>query len=430
MAYNEALLHRFGVFGADGGPGPGVEKVIKNLTRGSLANLFRPSPDVGTARKGDRVRKTVEEPTWDSRLPDDIEFEIHLLDWLFALEGANGVFEPEETFITQSSHSFREDRCWHSTFRCLSLKAQGTKEGGNLIAARHGKKSSPVQSLVLKIEGLQALKPRVIGNSSHQIRDFAGNVQMNSSVEYLDCGGADFSYCGSPNPGQSGAILADNISGLRDIGSSITSSEVRLESSHLGSFSAADPSVTSKSGFDFEIQLEEPEDDDGMDIGMGGWVVKICKAAVREPVEVGATRVEVEYMVELFKSEIESASRIAAGGLRLLQLHKTIGHSAIDQLTHFGGGGLDRVLTPGSREKSRRFSDGSVSSLPSFRKSFKKENTLSKLEASISETETLCSKLYQQLSLKTDSATAAELKLLVDQIKSSQTLLGNLKNEL
>lgn len=98
---------------------------------------------------GDRVRKTVEEPTWDSRLPDDIEFEIHLLDWLFALEGANGVFEPEETFITQSSHSFREDRCWHSTFRCLSLKAQGTKEGGNLIAARHGKKSSPVQSLVV-----------------------------------------------------------------------------------------------------------------------------------------------------------------------------------------------------------------------------------------------------------------------------------------
>ena len=52
--------------------------------------------------------------------------------------------------------------------------------------------------------------------------------------------------------------------------------------------------------------------------------------------EVQATRHEVEYMVELFKSEIESASRIAAGGLKLLQLHKTIGVSAIDQLTHFG----------------------------------------------------------------------------------------------
>lgn len=52
MSYNEALLHRFGVFDADGGPGPEVEKVIKSLTKGSLANLFRPSPDMGAGRKG------------------------------------------------------------------------------------------------------------------------------------------------------------------------------------------------------------------------------------------------------------------------------------------------------------------------------------------------------------------------------------------
>jgi len=94
-----------------------------------------------------------------------------------------------------------------------------------------------------------------------------------------------------------------------------------------------------------------------------------------------------------------------------------------------GSGGLDRVLTP-DREKSRRFSDGSVSSLPSFRKSFKKESTLSKLEASISETETLCLRLHQQLNLRTDLVIPAELKALVDQIKSSQALLGHLKNEL
>jgi hypothetical protein len=52
MAYNEALLHRFGVFDADGGPGPDVEKVIKSLSRGSLSNLFKPKPDVGASRKG------------------------------------------------------------------------------------------------------------------------------------------------------------------------------------------------------------------------------------------------------------------------------------------------------------------------------------------------------------------------------------------
>lgn len=53
MAYNEALLHRFGVFGADGGPGREVQKVIKSLSRGPLANLFRPSKDVkGVGRTG------------------------------------------------------------------------------------------------------------------------------------------------------------------------------------------------------------------------------------------------------------------------------------------------------------------------------------------------------------------------------------------
>ncbi|KAG0586203.1 hypothetical protein KC19_2G072000 [Ceratodon purpureus] len=430
MAYNEALLHRFGVFDADGGPGPEVEKVIKSLSRGSLANLFRPKPDVGASKKGDKGKTTVQEPTWDVGLPDDIEFEIHLLDWLFALEGAEGVSGPEGTPGGQGSHSFREDRCWHSTFRCLSLKAQGTKEAGIQIAARHGTRSSPVQSLVMQIEGLQALKPRFTGNPSHEVRDAVEDLQVRSSV-YFDCGGLDSVYSSFAKHEQNGAHLAAGVYGVDDVCLDRNSSDRGLDSLHRGAFSAADPSVTSKSGFDFEIQLEETEDEDGIGIGMGGWGVKICKAAVREPVEVEATRREVEYMVELFKSEIESASRIAAGGLKLLQLQKTIGHSAIDQLTHFGSGGLDRVLTP-DREKSRRFSDGSVSSLPSFRKSFRKESTttLTRLEASISETETLCLKLYQQLSLRTDSVAAAEMKVLIDQIRSSQALLGNLKNEL
>ena len=101
---------------------------------------------------GDKGKKSVkQEPTWDVGLPDDIEFEIHLLDWLFALEGADSVSEPARTPLSHGLHSFREDRCWHSTFRCLSLKAQGTKEAGNQRAARQGTRSSPVQSLVVSI---------------------------------------------------------------------------------------------------------------------------------------------------------------------------------------------------------------------------------------------------------------------------------------
>ena len=101
---------------------------------------------------GDKGEKTtVLEPTWEVGLPDDIEFEIHLLDWLFALEGADSVSEPEGPPGRHGPYSSREDRCWHSTFRCLSLKALGTKEAGNQLAARHGTKSSPVQSLVVSM---------------------------------------------------------------------------------------------------------------------------------------------------------------------------------------------------------------------------------------------------------------------------------------
>lgn len=127
----------------------------------------------------------------------------------------------------------------------------------------------------MQIEGLQALKPRF--SSIHSVGDVSDSTLLSSSMEYLDCGGVDLS---PTNYGQNGARVASD-DGVSDIGLDGNSSENSL---HPGSFSPADPSVTSKSGFDFEIQLEEPEDDDGIDIGMGGWVVKICKAAVREPV--------------------------------------------------------------------------------------------------------------------------------------------------
>lgn len=43
MNYTEALLHRFGILGEDGGPGEGLLKGIKHLSSGPLANLFKSS---------------------------------------------------------------------------------------------------------------------------------------------------------------------------------------------------------------------------------------------------------------------------------------------------------------------------------------------------------------------------------------------------
>lgn len=52
--------------------------------------------------------------------------------------------------------------------------------------------------------------------------------------------------------------------------------------------------------------------------------------------EMKATKAEVEYLIQLGKLEVEAASRVAAGVLKLLQLHGAVGLSAIDQLNSIG----------------------------------------------------------------------------------------------
>lgn len=44
MNYTEALLHRFGILGPDGGPGKGLSKGLDNLQAGPLSKLFKTSP--------------------------------------------------------------------------------------------------------------------------------------------------------------------------------------------------------------------------------------------------------------------------------------------------------------------------------------------------------------------------------------------------
>lgn len=43
MNYNEALLHRFGILGPDGGPGAGLSKGLHHISSGPLSKLFKPS---------------------------------------------------------------------------------------------------------------------------------------------------------------------------------------------------------------------------------------------------------------------------------------------------------------------------------------------------------------------------------------------------
>lgn len=43
MNYAEALLHRFGILGPDGGPGEGLSRGLQHLSKGPLSKIFKPS---------------------------------------------------------------------------------------------------------------------------------------------------------------------------------------------------------------------------------------------------------------------------------------------------------------------------------------------------------------------------------------------------
>jgi hypothetical protein len=52
MNHAEALLHRFGILGPDGGPGEGLSKGLENLSTGPLSKLFKGSPLIDNLKEG------------------------------------------------------------------------------------------------------------------------------------------------------------------------------------------------------------------------------------------------------------------------------------------------------------------------------------------------------------------------------------------
>ncbi|KAF6159237.1 hypothetical protein GIB67_032008 [Kingdonia uniflora] len=122
MNYAESLLHRFGIIGPDGGPGEGLSKGLKNLSAGPLSRLLRTSPIIeevldGSSENGKAVGFL------DLGQPDDIDLSIELKDWLFALEGAQ---EIAERWWFHNEDVGREERCWHTMFQSLLVKAKSS----------------------------------------------------------------------------------------------------------------------------------------------------------------------------------------------------------------------------------------------------------------------------------------------------------------
>lgn len=129
----------------------------------------------------------------------------------------------------------------------------------------------------MRIEGLQALKPRLPSTSATET-----DLKARSNASGLVSEGRVFQD--STFGGTQAAQNQTNSAWSKDCEMMSTDSgmgqEVMIKESPL----AANPSVTSKSGFDVEVRLVEREDDVDVDIGMGEWRVESFKAAVSEPV--------------------------------------------------------------------------------------------------------------------------------------------------
>lgn len=77
--------------------------------------------------------------------PDDVDVSIELKNWLFALEGTEEIAEKR-----RFSDSSRAQRCWHTTFRSLQVKAKSSQR--HLLNSReipYGRKKQAIEYITV-----------------------------------------------------------------------------------------------------------------------------------------------------------------------------------------------------------------------------------------------------------------------------------------
>ncbi|EPS59717.1 hypothetical protein M569_15088, partial [Genlisea aurea] len=172
MNYAESLLRRFGIFGPDGGPGEGLTRGLEYLSDGPLLKLFQASPVWSRDSNGGSFDDGKQSSLLHLGVPDDVDVSVELKDWLFALEGAQEVFD--SLYARDSS---REERSWHATFRSLKVKAES---GSNRFSfgrtKRDGKQQQhPIEMITVGMENLQILKPMAELSNSTPDDETAGS---------------------------------------------------------------------------------------------------------------------------------------------------------------------------------------------------------------------------------------------------------------
>lgn len=286
MNYAEALLHRFGILGPDGGPGEGLSKGIERLSLSPLSKLFKASSPIianePTRRNGnDDSDNSTDTDSGFLNLgaPDDVDICIEFRNWLFALEGAQ---DTPRIIISEIEGSVREELCWHTAFRSLQVKAYSNPK--HVVVGKEKKsykpKKYPIELITVGVEGLEILKPQALN------------------------------------------LIREDVLPSRLKGSSETQGGINLEARVV---------ISGEEGIGDNI----PE-----------WGVELLKFSVLQPIEAVVTKDELQHLALLCTSEVDSMGRIVAGVLRVLKLEKSFGPAAITQLTNLGSESFDRIFTP------------------------------------------------------------------------------------
>lgn len=177
MNYLEALMHRFGIFGPDGGPGEGLSEGLKKLSAGPFSKLLKTSPLPADVHVQDE-RSSKENGSGFLQLgkPDDVDVSIELKDWLFALEGADDMAASHLLYRNENVN--REERCWHTSFQSLMVKARSNPKHLEI----HAKQKYPIELVTVGLEGLQILKPNAQLHNSQVISPLEGNNKSSENT--------------------------------------------------------------------------------------------------------------------------------------------------------------------------------------------------------------------------------------------------------
>ncbi|XP_012443543.1 uncharacterized protein LOC105768260 [Gossypium raimondii] len=279
MSHTEALLRRFGIFGPDGAPSLRLSKGIENLSSGPLSKLLQSSAFIDNDLVDGGTLGGLKDDSFSHLgIPDDVDASIELQDWLFALEG---VQEMAEMWWFEKEDLGREHRCWHMTFKSLTVKAKSSsKDVQNLKNNSHGMRRYPVEFILVSLEGLQTLKPQ---------------VERSSILE-------------DPLP----------VNGFKE-------------------------SVSIFGRMNLEVRMKILEDK--VDNETINWMMENFKLSVKQPIEAVLTKDELQHLAFLCKSEVDSIGRLTAGILRLLKLEKSLGKEAMNKLSNLGIEGFEKIFS-------------------------------------------------------------------------------------